>query len=204
VVYPFLKFYTYWAQLGGAILMACVVPTAWAACMTVSGDSTTFDLDFLATLLATNGPLLAACFMIEVLFSFVHETVYGCQVTFHLITAPFELTLTVQDTPEDMKLGVYSTSILLGYSGSKRVVLWLTPLYIGTLACTLNAANLHGYVLSVVPGYVLVRDACKIKMDDPISCSMYARRGIYVKVGICIGAALDLAFINAKRSIPSI
>jgi 4-hydroxybenzoate polyprenyltransferase len=200
LVYPFLKFYTYWAQLGGAVLMACVVPTAWVACAASSEINPVSSISTsIAMALSKNGPLLVACFLLEVLFSFIHETVYGCQVcSFDEQAQCHRLIPGVQDTPEDMELGIYSVSILFGYETSKRVVFSLTFVYLGLLGYALRIAGLHWIVISVVPAYVLVSEAYRVKMDDPASCGKYARRGIFVKIGICASVALDLAFIHAQ------
>jgi 4-hydroxybenzoate polyprenyltransferase len=139
--------------------------------------------------------LLISSFVVEMLFSFVHETVYGCQVRL-VWCCHFSFLNNRQDTPEDLALGVFSVSILFGYAGSKRIVMALTVIYLGVLCSALCAADLHWLVLSVIPAYVLLTEAYRVRMDDPKSCGIYARRALYAKIAVCITAALDLAYIH--------
>jgi 4-hydroxybenzoate polyprenyltransferase len=113
---------------------------------------------------------------------------------FHILS----LTRIAQDTPEDLELGVFSTSILFGYEGSKRLVMPLTILYLCALAFAFRAAGLHWAALMVIPSCVLITEAHKVKMDSPVSCGVYARRALYAKAAVCATAALDLMLIQAS------
>jgi 4-hydroxybenzoate polyprenyltransferase len=104
----------------------------------------------------------------------------------------------MQDTPEDLELGVFSTSILFGYEGSKRLVMPLTILYLCALAFAFRTAGLHWVALMFIPSCVLITEAHKVKMDSPVSCGVYARRALYAKAAVCATAALDLMLIQAS------
>jgi 4-hydroxybenzoate polyprenyltransferase len=80
LVYPFLKFYTHWAQLGGAVLIAAISPMAWAACAAWSSSYTGSGIGAAFKSMRANWQLCLTSFVIEMIFSFLHETVYGCQV----------------------------------------------------------------------------------------------------------------------------
>lgn len=84
MIYPYLKFYTYWAQAGGAFLMAWVVPVTWIACVATLEPSHAITAAerwcYIARIVLRDWTMILPIFMVEFLFSFFHETVYGCQV----------------------------------------------------------------------------------------------------------------------------
>ncbi|KDQ10728.1 hypothetical protein BOTBODRAFT_163606 [Botryobasidium botryosum FD-172 SS1] len=169
LVYPFLKFFTYWAQAGGSLLMAWVVPVAWVACVCTfepSNAATVADKwSYVASIAARDWMIVLPIFMIEFLFSFFHETVYGCQ-----------------DTGDDIKLGVYSTSILFGYKRGPQILTPLVFIYLGVIFYSTLIAGLHAHLLSLIPSYVLITEIYALRMEDPRSCGRFAKRGIEIKI----------------------
>jgi hypothetical protein len=92
IVYPFLKFHTHWAQLCGSGIMASMTVVAWISCRaSPAGYNSAFSpnvyFDVTATwqslleILCHDGPQIAPILALEWTFSFMHETVYGCQVS---------------------------------------------------------------------------------------------------------------------------
>jgi 4-hydroxybenzoate polyprenyltransferase len=83
-VYPYLKFFTHWAQLECAALIAAVAPVAWAACAAFDNSAGTQDFGALWTsslnIVQADWRPILAIFAFECAFSFFHEIVYGCQV----------------------------------------------------------------------------------------------------------------------------
>jgi hypothetical protein len=92
IVYPFLKFHTHWAQLCGSGIMATMTVIAWISCRaspagynSVFFPNVYFDVtatwQSLLDILCHDGPQIAPILALEWIFSFMHETVYGCQVS---------------------------------------------------------------------------------------------------------------------------
>ncbi|KDQ12623.1 hypothetical protein BOTBODRAFT_56664 [Botryobasidium botryosum FD-172 SS1] len=169
MLYPFLKFFTYWAQAGGALLMAWVVPVAWAACVCTfepSNAGTTAERwAYVSAIAKRDWATVLPIFMIEFLFSFFHETVYGCQ-----------------DTGDDLKLGVYSTSILFGYRRGPQILTPLVFIYLGVVFYSTYVAGLHAFLLSIIPSYTLISEIFALRMENPKSCARFAKRGIEIKI----------------------
>lgn len=169
LVYPFLKFFTYWAQAGGSLLMAWVVPVAWVACVCTfepSGAATVADKwAYVASIAARDWQIVLPIFMIEFLFSFFHETVYGCQ-----------------DTSDDLKLGVFSTSILFGYQRGPQILKPIIFAYLGVVFYSTYLVGLHAVLLTLIPSYVLISEIYALRMADPRSCARFAKRGIEIKI----------------------
>jgi 4-hydroxybenzoate polyprenyltransferase len=169
IIYPYFKYFTYWAQIGGAGLIAWVVPVAWIACA-ATYESEVSPVTFTSAwrhayeLGARDWKTILPIFLIEFIFTFVHETIYGCQ-----------------DTAEDLKLGVFSTSILFGYRRSKEI---LTPLLFVFIIITYSSAGnagLHNIFLALLPSSILLSELFQLNMAEPKSCGRFALKGIMTK-----------------------
>jgi hypothetical protein len=72
-------------------LIAWVVPVAWIACA-ASYEQPTGPVTFAGAfehayeLCVRDWKILTPIFAIELFFTFIHETVYGCQVSFSCVT----------------------------------------------------------------------------------------------------------------------
>jgi 4-hydroxybenzoate polyprenyltransferase len=201
VVYPLLKFWTSFTQIGGAILIAAVVPVAWMACAAFDTSAGTTDLAALwqsmADIFIRDWRIVSVIFGSQFLFSLFHEVVYGCQVLHSLFRKCSTLTpFFAQDTADDIEFGVFSMSILLGYSGTKRALMPTQLAFLVGLGFSFYSAGMHWLPLLVVPTYVLLAEGLRVRPSDSQSCGVYARRTIYLQVIIFLTACLDFAYIR--------
>jgi 4-hydroxybenzoate polyprenyltransferase len=105
-----------------------------------------------------------------------HEVVYGNQ-----------------DTEEDIHLGLYSLSIFLGPAKSYLCVVSAVTSFVWLLAGIMHRAHLVAATpIILLVGSLLGWETFHLQMTKPASCGRWAKRGVQLKIFLCIALPMSL------------
>jgi 4-hydroxybenzoate polyprenyltransferase len=105
-----------------------------------------------------------------------HEVVYGNQ-----------------DTEEDIHLGLYSLSIFLGPCKSYQCVVGTVSGFVWLLAGILSRAHLVAATpIVILVGLLLGWETVHLDMTKPASCGRWAKRGVQLKIFLCVALPMSL------------
>jgi 4-hydroxybenzoate polyprenyltransferase len=85
-----------------------------------------------------------------------------------------------------MQLGVFSTSILFGYTRAKQVLTPLLFTFFAVIYTSSYSAGLHALILAGLPTAVLLPEMLNLDMSDPKSCGRFALKGIITKYYLAV------------------
>jgi 4-hydroxybenzoate polyprenyltransferase len=101
-----------------------------------------------------------------------------------------------KDTAEDIKLGVFSTSILFGYTRAKQILAPLLFAFFVVIYSSALSAGLHAVLLAALPTAILLPEMYNLNMANPKSCGRFALKGILTKYYIA-GAFMASLLVKA-------
>jgi 4-hydroxybenzoate polyprenyltransferase len=105
----------------------------------------------------------------------------------------FEIVYGNQDTEEDIRLGLYSLSIFLGPTKSYFCVLACLVGFVWQFASILYRANLVlATPIVVLVSSLLSLETSRLDMTTPASCGGWAKRGVQIKILLCIALPASL------------
>jgi 4-hydroxybenzoate polyprenyltransferase len=203
IPYPFFKRFTSLTQVGGALLIAIGVLQGWAACAsspiaTRIGQEYEDDWTGFASLVWERWDVLAPLFVAETLFE-----LYVCEQILSVCTAnalhsAHEVVYGNQYTEDDLQLGLYSVSIYLGPSKSYLCVVGAASCFLWLLTVLLVRAHLVAAVpIMLLVGSLLGWETLHLDMTKPASCGRWAKRGVQVKIFLCVALPVSLVATRA-------
>lgn len=183
-IYPYLKRWTNYTQLGGALLIAMGVIQGWLACATLYNPVPGFSPGWAhaIAIIQRDWLQLVPIFMMEYTYELAHELIYGCQ-----------------DTAEDIMIGLHSLSILCGYEHSRTLGTALMGCFCLLLAYCGRSANVVGWQAIVIPPLLLVYRTSKLDLSTPASCGKWAASAIKVKVVVTL--VLMACFVQQETNL---
>jgi len=183
-IYPYLKRWTNYTQLGGALLIAMGVIQGWLACATLFNPVPGFTPGWAhaIAIIQRDWLQLVPIFMMEYTYELAHELIYGCQ-----------------DTAEDIMIGLHSLSILCGYEHSRTLGTALMSCFCLLLAYCGRSADVVGWQAIVIPPLVLVYRTSKLDLSTPASCGKWAASAIKVKVVVTL--VLMVCFVQKETNL---
>ncbi|OAV97924.1 hypothetical protein PTTG_12011 [Puccinia triticina 1-1 BBBD Race 1] len=183
-IYPYLKRWTNYTQIFGALLIAMGVTQGWLACATLYNPvpGSIPGWAHALAIIRRDWVQLLPIFLMEFTYELAHELIYGCQ-----------------DTAEDIMIGLHSLSILCGYEHSRTLGTSLMGLFCGFLAYCGRNANVIGWQACVIPPVMLVYRTSKLDLSTPASCGKWAGGAIKVKVVVTL--ALMLCFVQKEMNL---
>lgn len=179
VIYPCLKRVTHYTQFFGSFLISMGVIQAWVACAVVHTPVEGVDtaLPHFLAILSRDFSVVAPIFLMEYLFELAHELIYGCQ-----------------DTDEDIKIGLFSLSILCGYDRSRKLGFVLICGFAGLVGLCAYSADLPCWQSTVIPVSWLLSNFWGLDLADPSSCGAWASKAIKTKGLVTISFAVLFCF----------
>ncbi|PLW19143.1 hypothetical protein PCANC_13731 [Puccinia coronata f. sp. avenae] len=183
-IYPYLKRWTNYTQIFGALLIAMGVIQAWLACATMYNPIPGFTPGWThaIAIIRRDWLQLAPIFMMEFTYELAHELIYGCQ-----------------DTAEDILIGLHSLSILCGYEHSRTLGTSLMSCFCFFLAYCGRNADVAGWQVSIIPPLMLVYWTSKLDLSTPASCGKWA--GSAIKVKVVVTLVLMLCFVQKETNL---
>ncbi|EFP87583.2 hypothetical protein PGT21_005274 [Puccinia graminis f. sp. tritici] len=183
-IYPYLKRWTNYTQIFGALLIAMGVIQGWLACATLYNPVPGFTPGWTHALaiIQRDWLQLVPIFLMEFTYELAHELIYGCQ-----------------DTAEDIMIGLHSLSILCGYEQSRTLGTSLMSCFCCFLAYCGRNADVVGWQASIIPPLMLVYWTSRLDLSTPASCGKWA--GSAIKVKVVVTLVLMLCFIQKEMEL---
>ncbi|CAH7670140.1 UbiA prenyltransferase family-domain-containing protein [Phakopsora pachyrhizi] len=165
-IYPYLKRWTHYTQIFGALLISMGALQGWLACATLYDPIQGYTPGWAhaIAILRRDWVKLWPIFLMEFFYELAHELIYGCQ-----------------DTAEDVLIGLHSLSILCGYENSGNLGTWLVAGFTGLLGYCSWSAGISGWPLSLIPSLWLLKSTYHLDLSVPKSCGSWATFAIKVK-----------------------
>jgi 4-hydroxybenzoate polyprenyltransferase len=205
IPYPFFKRFTSLTQFGGALLIAIGVLQGWAACASSPlaaqiGLNYGHDWSGFASQFLESYDVLAALLVTETLFE-----LYVCRQDLYTTKtnathSAHEVVYGNQDTEEDIQLGLYSLSIYLGPSRSYLCIVGAVIGFVWLLTGILDRAHLVAATpIMLLVGSLLGWETFHLQMAKPASCGRWAKRGVQLKILLCIALPTSLLATYAYK-----
>ncbi|KAH9442116.1 hypothetical protein Pst134EB_028380 [Puccinia striiformis f. sp. tritici] len=183
-IYPYLKRWTHYTQLFGALLIAMGVIQGWLACATIYHPVPGLNPGWAhaIAIIQRDWLQLVPIFLMEFAYELAHELIYGCQ-----------------DTAEDIMIGLHSLSILCGYEDSRTLGTSLMGCFCCFLAYCGIKADVVGWQASVIPPLMLVYWTSQLDLSTPAQCGKWA--GSAIKVKVVVTLVLMACFVQKETDL---